>query len=455
MITRRALISSALTVPAVLRAQRGERPNVLVVVLDDLGCADLGYLGASDMRTPHFDALARGGVVCEQWYANAPVCAPSRASILSGRHPHRAGVPGNGGVLRPSMPTLASVAKSAGYRTAAIGKWHLGYGPTTRPNAHAFDYFYGFLSGCVDFYSHRYYWGDPRRVNYHDLWRNNDEVFDNGIYLTERIADEAVGFIERNRREPFLGYVAFNAPHYPMHAPDKYMKRFEGLGRERQTYNAMVSAVDDGLGRITTALRSNGLIENTLIWFVGDNGATTEKRAGLDQQYATAGSNGRFRGFKFSLFDGGMHVPSIVHWPARIKAGAVVREVGQSMDILPTVCAATGLKTPDGLNGSNVLPMLTEGARTPHSELLWQTGDPKGGQTAIRRGKWKLVINGRTHEGRDGGNQPLTGDDALWLSDLDADPGETRNLRKENPKLVDELATVLGRWAESMAAENP
>lgn len=443
MISRRQLLQASALAPAVLRGQRGERPNVLVVVLDDLGCADLGYLGAADMKTPHIDALARGGAVCQQWYSNAPVCAPSRASILSGRHPHRAGVPQNGGELTPGMPTMGSVFKSAGYRTAAIGKWHLGKSSVTRPNAHGFDSFYGFLSGCVDFYSHRYYWGEPRTPNYHDLWRNNDEIWEDGRYLTERIAAETVEFIERSRRDPFFGYIAFNAPHYPMHAPEKYMQRFVGLGRERQTYNAMVAAVDDGIGAITAALKSTGLLENTLIWLVGDNGATTERRAGLDGQYGTAGSNGRFRGYKFSLFDGGMHVPSVVNWPARVKAGTRLTGMGQSMDILPTVCAATGLKTPDGLDGANALPMITEGVSTPHEELLWKTG----GQTAIRRGKWKLVANGRTYEGRDGGGEPLKGDDALWLSDLEADPGETRNLRRVNPGLVDELATRLGRWA--------
>lgn len=450
MITRRNLLAAGALAPAVLRAQRAERPNVIVVVLDDLGCADLGYLGAADMKTPHIDALARGGAVCEQWYSNAPVCAPSRASILSGRHPHKAGVPDNGGELTPSLPTFGSLAKSAGYRTAAIGKWHLGYSPVTRPLAHGFDSFYGFLSGCVDFYSHRYYWGEPRIPNYHDLWRNNDEIFEDGRYLTERIAEEAVAFIDKSKRDPFAAYVAFNAPHYPMHAPAQYMKRFQGLGLERQTYNAMVAAVDDGIGAITAALKSNGLLENTLIWFVGDNGATTEKRAGLNGQYATAGSNGKYRGFKFSLFDGGVHVPSLIHWPARIKPGTRVREIGQSMDILPTLCHATGWKTPEGFDGSNVLPMLADGAKSPHSELLWQTGGAKNGQTAVRRGKWKLVMNGRTHEGRDGGGRPLTGDDALWLSDLDADPGESRNLRRDNPKLVDELATLAAKWAEGL-----
>lgn len=450
MVTRRNFLGSAALAPAVLNAQRGDRPNVIVVVLDDLGCADLGYLGASDMKTPNFDALARNGAVCEQWYSNAPVCAPSRASIMSGRYPARAGVPNNGGEVVPSLPTLGSLAKSAGYRTAAIGKWHLGKSPVTRPNAHGFDYFYGFLSGCVDFYSHRFYWGPPQYPNYHDLWRNNDEIFEDGQYLTERIAQEAVGFIERSKRDPFFSYVAFNAPHYPMHAPEKYMSRFAALGKERRTYNAMVAAVDDGIGQIVSALKANGVFDNTLIWFVGDNGCTTEKRAGLDGSYATAGSNGKFRGFKFSLFDGGMHVPSFIHWSGRIKPGTRVKELGQSMDILPTLCAATGWRTPQDLDGLNVLPMLTDGAPTPHKELLWQTGGPKEPQLAVRRGKWKLVVNGRTHEGRDDGSQPLIGEDALWLSDLEADPGESRNLRRENPKLVDELSTLATKWSESL-----
>ncbi|MCW5965492.1 MAG: sulfatase-like hydrolase/transferase [Bryobacterales bacterium] len=451
--SRREFLSTGAAIaaaPGLLSAQtRSDRPNVLVVVLDDLGCYDLGFLGAKDLRTPHLDAFARGAAVFTNWYSNAPVCAPARASIQSGRFPANAGVPTNGGELTPGIPCLGATFKQNGYRTASIGKWHLGEKPDTVPNAHGFDYFYGHLSGCIDFYSHRYYWGEPRRANFHDLWRNRDEVFEDGRYFTERIGEEAVAFLDANRNQPFCGYFAFNAPHYPMHAPDKYVDRFKELPLERRIYAAMVAAVDDAMGQIREALIRNGQLENTLLVFVGDNGATTEKRAGLAQEYAVAGSNGPFRGFKFSLFDGGMHVPAFIHWPARVKPGKHTQVV-QSMDIFPTLLAAAGIGLPSDLDGHSLLPVLFDGAASPHAEIFWTNS----GQLAVRRGQWKLVINGRDYNRDPKGWEPLTGDDALFLSNVEEDPGESKNLRRLHPKLVDDLATAAQRWQDSLRKSN-
>jgi arylsulfatase A-like enzyme len=448
--TRRHFLASA-GAPAVLAAPRTDRPNIVVIVLDDLGCKDLGYLGAADLKTPNIDRLAAGGARCLNWYSNAPVCAPARSSILSGRHPANAGVPDNGRALLDGIPTLASVFKDAGYRTGAVGKWHLGSTATSRPNARGFDSFFGFHSGCVDFYSHRFYWGEPRTVNYHDLWRNTEEIFEDGRYLTELITEEALDFINRHRREPFLAYVAYNAPHYPMHAPAKYKERLAALDPERRTYGAMIAAVDDGAGAIRSALERESLLENTLLFLLGDNGATTEKCAGLGQNDATAGRNGIFKGFKFSLFDGGMHVPGLVHYPAKIRGGRDVKELVQSMDILPTACRAATVPAPAGIDGSDVLAVLAEEARSPHESLFWHSG----GQLAVRRGRWKLVIDGRLHDRSPDGGKPLTGEDALWLSDLDEDPGETKNLRRLHPNLVDELATLAARWRDSLRQDTP
>jgi arylsulfatase A-like enzyme len=442
--TRRSVLGS-FAAPALLAA-RGERPNVMVIVLDDLGCRDLGYVGAADLKTPNIDALALAGTRFTNWYSNAPVCAPARASILSGRYPARAGVPENGRSLTAGIPALGSLFKAAGYRTAAIGKWHLGSEAESCPNAHGFESFYGFHSGCIDFYSHRYYWGEPRTVNYHDLWRNRTEIFEDGRYFTERITEETVEFLEANRREPFCAYVAYNAPHYPMHAPEKYMQRFPSLAPERRTYAAMIAAVDDGIGAIRNALASSGRLENTLLVFLGDNGATTEKRAGLNQEFATAGDNAPFKGFKFSLFDGGTHVPAFIHWPAALPRPAVNREPVQSMDILPTALAAAGLKPPGGMDGASLLPVLREGAKSPHEALYWT----QGGQTAVRRGDWKLVLNGRLYDRRPEGGKPLEGEDAAWLSNLAEDPGEARNLRRLHPNLVDELSTLAAQWKKTL-----
>jgi arylsulfatase A-like enzyme len=417
----------------------------MVVVLDDLGCRDLGYLGAKDMQTPNIDALAGAGVRFPNWYSNAPVCAPSRASIVSGRYPANAGVAQNGLEMTPAIPTLGAQFKASGYRTAAIGKWHLGQEDRTCPNGHGFDYFYGFHNGCIDFYSHRYYWGEPKRVNFHDLWRNRTEIFEDGRYFTERITEETVEFVDRAKGTPFCAYVAFNAPHYPMHAPEKYMRRFAGLGPERKTYAAMVAAVDDGIGAIRKALEANGQAENTLLFFVGDNGATTERRAGLNQEYATAGQNGLFRGFKFSLFDGGVHVPGFLHWPARFRKGMEVQAAVQSMDILPTALEAAGLAAPGGLDGVSLIPLI-DGGKAPHEALYWN----QGGQTAVRKGEWKLVMNGALYDRRPEGNKPLAGEDTLWLSNLEEDSGESRNVRRLHPNVVDELATMANRWRESL-----
>ncbi len=460
MLSRRELLASVPVLGAAASAQTAapgsRRPNVIVIVVDDLGCTDLGCYGAADLKTPHIDELARSGVKWTNWYSNAPVCAPARGSILTGRYPQHNGVVQNGRELDPAkQKTLAALLKPAGYATACIGKWHQGSSESTVPNAHGFDYFYGFHSGCVDFYSHRFYWGDNgtanARVNFHDLWRDRTEIFEDGQYLTERITAETTAFLSRSAGKPFFAYVAYNAPHYPMHAPAKYVERFPKLEPERRMYAAMIAAVDDGIGEIRATLRKLGQLDNTLIVFLADNGATTEKRAGLNQQYATAGSNGRFRGFKFSLFDGGMHVPALMSWPARIRGGQTCTEIAMSMDIVPTALGAAGVRPPDGyaLDGASLLAVASAGAKSPHDHIAWASS----GQHAIRRGDWKLVVGGREYGRSPDGNKPLSGEDAVWLSNVVQDPGETRNLRREHPEIVDQLSTLLDKWKQRYPAQ--
>jgi arylsulfatase A-like enzyme len=449
-ITRRGLLGTAVaaTHAATVPIEHRERPNVLVIMFDDLGCHDLGYLGASDLLTPNIDRLAASGAVCTNWYSNAPVCAPARAALMTGRCPIRAGVGQNGLPLPPSERTIADVLKQRGYATGLVGKWHLGSTPETVPNAHGFDYFYGFHEGCVDYYSHRFYWGEPKRANFHDLWRNRDEVFDDGQYLTERIGDEACGFIQRQARQPFFLYVAFNAVHYPMHAPANYVQRFPKLARERQMYAAMLAAADDGVARIIGALDAAGVRDNTVTFLLGDNGATTERRAGLNQQPARAGTNAPFRGYKFSTFDGGMHVPALVNWPGHLHPGSRITELVMTADILPTVCGLTGAALPNGriIDGRDIWPLLAQGARSPHEFIAWAEGP----QLAIRRGNWKLVLNGVVHDGTPEGDRPLQGDDAAFLSNLEADPAESQNLRHDHPEIVDELETIVRSWRQDV-----
>ena len=444
MLSRRQF-AGGLAASVAAQTQNRRRPNVLVFLADDLGCHDLGCWGADDLKTPNIDALAASGARFTNWYAAAPVCAPSRAALLTGRYPIRAGVPDNGPPLAPAEKTIATLLKPAGYATGLFGKWHLGSGADTAPNAHGFDRFYGFHSGCIDYFSHRQYWGEPRTVNYHDLWRDRTEIFEDGEYSTELFAREAAQFVRDNRANPFFAYVPFNAPHYPMHAPRKYLERFAGLEPERRTYAAMIAALDDGVGLVMRTVRELGLADNTLVFFSADNGATREARAGLNQKPATAGNNAPFRGNKFSAFDGGMHVPMIMSWPGVIRAGGVVREVGSHLDILPTICGAVGVSPPRDrtMDGFDALPLAAAGSKSRHDAIFWSSG----GQLAVRRGPWKLVKDGKTFDGTPDGSKPLTGDDALFLSNLDEDPGEKTNLRHRFPQIADELSTAMSQWA--------
>jgi arylsulfatase A-like enzyme len=449
MVSRRSFISiaSAASVSVAAPSRTG-KPNAILFLADDLGCHDLGCLGAADLKTPHIDALAASGARFTNWYAQAPVCAPSRAALMTGRYPIRAGVPNNGQELAPSEHTIASLVKTQGYATGIFGKWHLGSSPDTVPNAHGFDRFVGFHSGCIDYYSHRYYWGEPRTVNYHDLWRDRTEVFEDGAYFTELITREAKNFINENRNRPFFLYMPFNGVHYPMHAPRKYVERFPHLDRERQMYAAMLAAVDDGVGEVMGLVKKLGLADNTLVIFSADNGATREKRAGLNQEPARAGSNHPFRGNKFSAFDGGMHPPAVMSWPGVIPAGQLTREIGCHIDLLPTIARAAGAAIPNDriMDGFDILPVAASQAKSPHTAIYWSSA----GQLAVRRGKWKLVENGKEFDGTPAGNEPLKGDDALMLSNLEEDAGERRNRRHDEPALADELSSMAHRWLEQV-----
>jgi arylsulfatase A-like enzyme len=446
LTTASAVLASGALPRAASTPQRA--PNVVIFLLDDLGYHDLGCQGASDLSTPNVDALARSGARFTNWYSNAPVCAPSRAALLTGRFPLRAGVPNNGVALPANETTIASALKARGYRTGIIGKWHLGSTPETDPNAHGFDYHFGFREGCVDFYSHRYYWGEPRRVNFHDLWRNRTEIFQDGEYLTELITQEAKGFINAHRSEPFFLYVPLNAVHYPMHAPKKYVHRFPQLERERQMYAAMLSAADEGIGEILGLIEKLGLRDNTMIFFSCDHGATREPRAGMNQQPAKGGSNSPLRGYKFSLFEGGIRVPAIMRWPGVIPPNQVIHEVGMHMDLLPTILEAAGAPLPADrtIDGRNILPVATSHAKSPYETIFWSSE----GQLAVRRGPWKLVINGMIADGTPQGREKLQGEDGLFLSNLEEDIGETRNRSRDYPARAEELAHVAREWLSAV-----
>lgn len=418
--------------------------NIVIIYADDLGYGDLGCFGAADLSTPHIDALAASGTKWTNWYSNSPVCSPSRASLLTGLYPADAGVedilPGRRDTDGlPPQRTLPNRLQSAGYRTGIFGKWHLGMTPRSSPTAHGFDEFFGFRAGCVDYYSHIMYWGKHRPL--HDLWENQSEIWCNGEYLTDAITDRAVDFIERSAAQPFLCYVPYSAPHYPMHAPKKWVDAFAGLPAERRILAAMIAAMDAGVGRIVDALTRLGLRDDTIVVFSSDNGPSAEESnwlGGEEIAYA-GGSTGGLRGHKGSLFEGGIRVPMLLSWPAVITPGRIVNTPGIMIDLAPTLlAAATPGATPQGpLAGINLLPSLSGEQQAPVDRTLYWA---YGTQMAARRGDWKLVWKPIERLG----GQVVTD----WqISHLGKDPAEQCNMAEAEPAIVNALSADLMAWA--------
>ncbi len=421
------------------------KPNVIIIMTDDQGYGDLSCMGAEDFSTPHIDSLARDGIRFTSMYSASPVCSPSRAALLTGRYPGNAGVRAilaghrRASGLTPAVPTIATALKELGYHTGISGKWHLGLKDECRPNSNGFDEFSGFLAGCVDYYSHIFYWGmaDGGCNPTHDLWENNEEVYENGEYMTERITRKSIEFIDKHSDEPFFLYVAYNAPLYPMHAPEKYLKRFENLPKDRQLMAAMISAVDDGVGEIRAELEKRGLLENTLIYFQSDNGPSRESRNWLDgnEDLYYGGSTGIFSGHKYSLFEGGIRIPAILCWKGTVGS-RVVDAPHIATDIFPTVLDICGGDVSKyDIDGISLKPMLTGEGEALHEYIFWEMDGP----TAVRKGRYKLVLNGRLDEGE-------TPRADVFLSDLETDPSEKHNLAGEMPELCDEMKQAALSW---------
>ena len=428
------------------------RPNVIIIMTDDQGYGDLSCMGATDFCTPHLDRMAQEGTRFSSMYSNSPVCSPSRASLMTGRYPGNAGVRAilaghrRASGLTPAAPTIAAALKDIGYHTGLSGKWHLGLKPESRPNANGFDEFSGFLAGCIDYYSHVFYWGmaDGHTDPTHDLWENDEEVYANGEYMTERITRKSVEFIQKHHDEPFMLYVAYNAPHYPMHAPQKYIDRFAHLPWDRRIMAAMISAVDDGVGEIRAELQRQGILENTIIYYQSDNGPSRETRNWMDgtEDPYYGGTAGIFTGHKFSLFEGGIRIPAIVSWPGHIPAGRVIDSPHAAMDVFPTMLEACGGNPADyDLDGESMLEMLLGGEEKTHDAIFWEME----GQTAMRQGDYKLVLNGQLVEGE----APRA---ELYLSNVVKDPGEHVNLADEMPELAAEMKKKALDWRAELEA---
>jgi arylsulfatase A-like enzyme len=409
--------SPALAAPA--------RPNIVFIAADDLGYAELGVQGCRDIPTPNIDSIAANGVRFTDGYVSCPVCSPTRAGWITGRYQQRFGHEFNPGPAQQADPnfglplsevTLANQLKAAGYATGIVGKWHLGYRPEFHPQKRGFDEFFGFLGGA-----HPYLptpGADP-------ILRGTQPV-EEREYLTEAFAREALDFIGRHRNQPFFLYLSFNAVHAPLQATEKYLARFSQIqDQRRRTFAAMLSAMDDAVGQVLQRLREYKLEDNTLVVFISDNGGPTNN---------TSSRNDPLRGYKGQVLEGGIRVPFLMQWKARLPKGLVYREPVISLDIFPTVVAAAGASLPaNPLDGVNLLPYLTGQSKgAPHHALYWRFG----AQAAIRKGPWKMV---RLADG-----QPQ-------LYNLAEDIGESRDLASAQPAKLKELREDWEAWNRQLS----
>jgi len=424
------LLSAAVTLAA-------DRPNVMVILVDDLGYGDLSSYGAKDIDTPHVDRLVRDGVKFTDFYANCPVCSPTRASLLTGRFPDCVGVPGvirthaknSWGYLDPSAVLLPAVLKRAGYHTVGVGKWHLGLGEPNLPTSRGFDEFYGFLGDMMDDYlSHR-----RHGVNYMRL--GTQEIDPEG-HATDLFSDWTAAWLKGYRgNEPFFIYLAYNAPHDPIQPPAQWLERYQkahpDVPPKRAKYAALVEHLDDGIGRVTAALGESGRAGNTLVFFTSDNGGSLP----------AGGSNGPLRGGKQDMFEGGIREPACAVWPGRIPPGSKTERVALTMDLFPTICEAAGAPFDHKIDGLSILPTLLGKPQSPADRhLFWvrlEGGRRYNGRPyyAVRHGDWKLLQN--------------TADEPMQLFNLKQDVRETTDLAKDRPEIVERLKKALGEHVES------
>lgn len=448
----RISLCALFTFAAVVAAHADDRrPNVIVILTDDQGAADMPAYGATDLATPNMDRLVRQSVRFTQFYAGAAVCSPSRAALLTGQYPWEVGVPDNApapppesvtdldkvdgpNALAANALTIAELFKSAGYATGHVGKWHLGWGRESRPRAQGFDYSFGHLGGCIDNYSHFFYWNGPNR---HDLWENGKRFREPGTYFPDLMVAKAKAFMERNGSHPFFLYYACNQPHYPYQGTKRWLKHYNDARFPRNIYAAALSSLDERIGRLLDAVDELKLRDDTIIVFQSDQGHSVEVRA-----HGGGGDNGPYRGCKFSLFEGGIRVPAMISWPGHLPANTKRDQIAHSCDWLPTVAELCGVKLPEGhpFRGRSLKSVLREAdAPSPHTLLLWRMGR----QQAVRKGDWKLIHNVQ-NPAEDG--PPLTDADKKWfLANIAEDPGETHNDAAQKPELLAEMKALLAQ----------
>ena len=411
--------------PLVAAAADGRPPNVVLFFADDLGWGELGCQGNREIPTPHIDSLARDGVRCTQGYVAATYCSPSRAGLLTGRYPTRFGHEFNAVAQQSGLAltetTLATRLSAHGYATTCIGKWHLGNSAPYHPTARGFDEFFGTLANTPFFHPRLFI--DSRKSP------EVVEVTDPDFYTTDAYADRAVEWLAERQGEPWLLYLPFNAQHAPLQAPQKYLDRFPGIADEkRRTFAAMMAAMDDAVGRVLAKVEELGEAENTIVWFIADNGGPTA---------ATTSANGPLRGFKMTTYEGGPRVPFLVRWTGTLPAGVTYDPPVVNLDVVPTVLAAAGIpaNATDKLDGVDLVPYLSgEVKGRPHETLYWRFGE----QWAVRKGDWKLVVS------KGGSGSPE-------LYDLAHDVGEQRDLATAEPGRVAELKALYDAWNAEQA----
>ena len=408
-------------------AEAARRPNVIVILADDQGYAEAGVQGGKDVPTPGIDSIAKNGVRFTDGHVSCPVCSPTRAGLMTGRYQQRFGHEFNPGPpgsaadtfgLPLTETTIAARMKSAGYVTGLVGKWHLGYTEKYLPLDRGFDEFFGFPGGA-----HTYFGEGAGQENH--IMRGNDPV-DEKEYLTDAFGREAVSFIERHKEKPFFLYLAFNAVHAPLQAPEKYLSRFPKIeDQKRRTFAAMLSAMDDAIGKVLDTVRKNDLENDTLIIYLSDNGGPTA---------STTSRNDPLRGFKGQVYEGGHRIPYMMQWKGHLPAGKVYTKSVISLDIAPTALAAVGAEPKDAkFDGVNLLPFLTSDSGTPHEALYWRFGS----QHAIRKGDWKLLA---------------TGGGVTELYNLADDLSEKTDLASQKPDKVKELSELYDKWNSELIA---
>jgi len=407
-----------------------ERPNIILIMADDLGYGDLGCYGSDRIKTPAIDKMAREGLKFTDFHSNGAVCSPTRAALLTGRYQQRSGMEGvvyaRGETRQTGMDikevTIADYLKKAGYRTGIVGKWHLGYRIDFNPIYQGFDYFRGYVSGNIDYHSHADNTGVP------DWWFNLEKVEEEG-YVTDLITQHAVDFIHENQNDPFFLYVAHEAPHAPFQGRNDKADRFPGVQfpyhgtvtDKQRAFKEMIEVMDEGIGRIFTKLEELNIHEKTLVLFCSDNG-------GL-QGYA---DNGPLRGFKGSLWEGGHRVPAIAWWPGTIEAGGKTDATVMSMDFFPTFVklSKSQVEPETILDGLDISELLLEGWELPERTLFWKYRDQK----VARRGNWKLLAE----------------NDTTYLFNLENDISEQINMISIQPGKMNELKQELDTWQKNV-----